>query len=118
MLLEDVKSPPWLGKTGWHLDGAAVPLPVTDRLQYGNPDKQKHGQTDSALDSGHSINLHHHQPHSHFASTATLVQIYSPVFPLQTRGVEPSQTNISRFHFYNRGNTDPKPNGSTMQLER
>ncbi len=94
--MEDVKSPPWQMNTGWHLDGAAVSLSVTDRLQLGNPDKQPHSRADGDLDTRHSINLHQHQPHSHFDSVTAPVQIYSPVFPLQTSGEEPSQT-ISPF---------------------
>ncbi|KAI9546825.1 hypothetical protein NQZ68_022770 [Dissostichus eleginoides] len=98
VLLEDVKSPPWKRNTGWHLDGAAVSRSLTDRLQLGNPIKQPHSRADSYLDTRHSINLNHNQPHSHFASASAPVQIHSPVFPLQTSGVEPSNT-IPNFSF-------------------
>lgn len=119
LLMENVKSLRWQKNTGWHLCEAAVSRCVSDRLQFVDLNEQKHSRTDSALDTSHSINSNHHQSHSHYDSaTTTLMEIYSPVFPLQIRTVEPARQYLIFFPFFQPGkNTDTHPHDLTAQMD-
>lgn len=62
-------------------------------------------RANGVLDTGHLINLQHHQPQKPFwLQSAAPVPIYSPVFPLRTSGVEPSEI-ISPFTNFHKGKT-------------
>lgn len=83
--------PPWWQRgIGWHLDGAAVSLSMTDRLQLGDPDKRSRSQSRQRPGC---------QPfNSSPAESATQpirgsrYSVYSPSYLFQTRRAEPSLT--------------------------
>lgn len=60
---------------------------------------------DSVLDTGHSINLHHHQPHSHFDSAAAPGADLLTCVPTLDQWSGAQLDNIPLFHFYSRGET-------------
>lgn len=90
-----MRSPWWQRGTGWHLDGAAVSLSMTDRLQLGDPDKcsrSRSTQRPGCQPFNSSPPESASQP-----IWGSRYSVYSPAYLRHSRRAEPSLTISSVF---------------------